>query len=76
MEVDRFKHRQLAPTMGPSSRSSREFEGLLFKIKLPQQLHQHSSSSSNRGGINIEFDPVSDPKVVDPAHEKATASSF
>jgi hypothetical protein len=27
MEVDRFKHRQLAPTVGPSSRSSGEFEG-------------------------------------------------
>jgi hypothetical protein len=27
MEVNRFKHRQLAPTVGPSSRSSGEFEG-------------------------------------------------
>jgi hypothetical protein len=27
MEVERFKHRQLAPTVGPSSRSSGEFEG-------------------------------------------------
>jgi hypothetical protein len=39
MEVERFKHRQLAPTVGRSSRSSGEFEGPLFKIKLPQQLH-------------------------------------
>jgi hypothetical protein len=29
MEVERFKHRQLAPTVGPSSRSSGEFEGPL-----------------------------------------------
>jgi succinylglutamate desuccinylase len=27
MEVERFKHRQLAPTVGPSSRSLGEFEG-------------------------------------------------
>jgi hypothetical protein len=27
MEVERFKHQQLAPTVGPSSRSSREFGG-------------------------------------------------
>jgi hypothetical protein len=27
MEVERFKHRQLSPTVGPSSRSSGEFEG-------------------------------------------------
>jgi hypothetical protein len=27
MEVDRFKHRQLAPTVGRSSRSLGEFEG-------------------------------------------------
>jgi hypothetical protein len=34
MEVDRFKHRQLAPTVGPSSRSSGEFEGPTIKINL------------------------------------------
>jgi hypothetical protein len=34
MEVERFKHRQLAPTVGLSSRSSGEFEGPLFKINL------------------------------------------
>jgi hypothetical protein len=31
MEVDRLKHRQLAPTVGRSSRSSGEFEGPIFK---------------------------------------------
>jgi hypothetical protein len=34
MEVEWFKHRQLAPTVGQSSRSSGEFEGPLFKINL------------------------------------------
>jgi hypothetical protein len=34
MEVERFKHRQLAPTVGRSSRSSGEFEGPIFTIDL------------------------------------------
>jgi hypothetical protein len=34
MEVDRFKHRQLAPTVGRSSRSLGEFEGPLQQINL------------------------------------------
>jgi hypothetical protein len=34
------------------------------------------STHQNRDGINIKFDPVSDPKVVDPVHKEATASSF
>jgi hypothetical protein len=34
MEVERFKHRQLAPTVGPSSSSSGEFEGLHREINL------------------------------------------
>jgi hypothetical protein len=45
MEVNRFKHRQLAPTMGPSSRSSGEFEGPLviknqsFEADVHDQVH-------------------------------------
>jgi hypothetical protein len=31
MEVERFKHRQLAPTMGPSSRSSAKLKDLFSK---------------------------------------------
>jgi hypothetical protein len=34
MEVERFKHRQLAPTVGPSSRSSGEFEGPSSSISI------------------------------------------
>jgi hypothetical protein len=39
MEVERFKHRQLVPTVGPSSRSSGEFEGpLVIKINLSKPM--------------------------------------
>jgi hypothetical protein len=48
MEVERFKHRQLAPTVGPSSRSIGEFEGpFIAKIRFWRFLPQTRSIRLN-----------------------------
>jgi hypothetical protein len=41
MEVERFKHRQLAPTVGPSPRSSGEFEGHYQKNQSAHRVRRH-----------------------------------
>jgi hypothetical protein len=62
MEVERFKHRQLAPTMGPSSRSSSEFEGPI----------------NNTGAVSCKPDPLFRvrrvPALLDGARQNPTGS--
>jgi hypothetical protein len=63
MEVESFKHRQLAPTVGPSSRSSGEFGGpssaksTLFLLISRREVEVVSSAQFFRKSIRwlIEF---------------------
>jgi hypothetical protein len=48
MEVERFKHRELAPTVGPSSRSSGKFEGPLSAKSIYSMTSKWSSSNSKQ----------------------------
>jgi hypothetical protein len=57
MEVERFKHRQLAPTVGPSSRSSAEFEGL----SSTRSIYSAAGSASHA----FASSPVSNSKQLD-----------
>jgi hypothetical protein len=57
MEVERFKHRQLAPTVGPSSRSSSEFEGL----SSTRSIYSVASSASHA----FASSPISNSKQLD-----------
>jgi hypothetical protein len=51
MEVERFKHRQLAPTVGPLSRSSGEFEGLLLQNQSTRLHGFYNDQSASRRTI-------------------------
>jgi hypothetical protein len=47
MEVEWFKHRQLAPTVGPSSRSSGEFEGPISDQSTQRMVAVFGNSTSS-----------------------------
>jgi hypothetical protein len=60
MEVERFKHRQLTPTVGLSSRSSGEFKGpheqkSIYRDGCNEQLAYSSNPSSRRNQVRIIY---------------------